>query len=321
MSLAEEQARRQNEVYDALIRELERVPDDARDAVASFLQDLRRDGVDWYRVGDGGEFDDKESFFRTVHAGACMRAARIMGSGCLKFAHEHVAPWDEWTCAFAAWNGHLDCLKYAHENGCPWNENTCIAAAWKGHLDCLKYAHERGCDWDERTCASAAWEGHLDCLKYARENGCDWNERTCDNAADGGHLECLKYAHEQGCDWDEETCASAAWEGHLDCLKYAHENGCDWNETMCASAAWKGHLDCLKYACARECPGSDRYAEALNEVVVPVVDERFGVEVALAFHRNGGEISMREFLPLWVAHREGYRDAHLEVARNVSNSS
>ena len=213
MSLAEEEARRQNEVYDALIRELERVPDDARGAVASFLQDLRRDGVDWYRVGDGGEFDDKESFFRTVHAGACMRAARIMGSGCLKFAHEHLAPWDEWTCASAAWNGNLDCLKYAHENGC---------------------------------------------------------------------------------DWDEETCASAAW---------------------------KGHLECLKYACARECPGSDRYAEALNEVVVPVVDERFGVEVALAFHRNGGEISMREFLPLWVAHREGYRDAHLEVARNVSNSS
>ena len=213
MSLAEEQARRQNEVYDALIRELERVPDDARGAVASFLQDLRRDGVDWYRVGDGGEFDDKENFFRTVHAGACMRAARIMGSGCLKFAREHLAPWDEWTCASAARNGNLDCLKYAHENGC---------------------------------------------------------------------------------DWDEETCASAAW---------------------------KGHLECLKYACARECPGSDRYAEALNEVVVPVVDERFGVEVALAFHRNGGEISMREFLPLWVAHREGYRDAHLEVARNVSNSS
>jgi hypothetical protein len=240
MSLAEEQARRRNEVYDELIRELERVPDDARDAVASFLQDLRRDGVDWYRVGDGGEFDDKESFFRTVHAGACMRAARIMGSECLRFAHEHLAPWDEWTCASAAWNGNL---------------------------------------------------------------------------------ECLKYAREQGCDWDEETCASAAMSGHLECLKYAHENGCDWNEETCEEAAKRGHLECLKYACARECPGSDRYAEALNEVVVPVVDERFGVEVALAFHRNGGEISMREFLPLWVAHREGYRDAHLEVARNVSNSS
>ena len=37
-------------------RELVRVPDDARGAVASFLQDLRRDGVDWHRVGDGGEY-------------------------------------------------------------------------------------------------------------------------------------------------------------------------------------------------------------------------------------------------------------------------
>jgi hypothetical protein len=132
---------------------------------------------------------------------------------------------------------------------------------------------------------------------------------------------CLKFAREHLAPWDEWTCASAARNGNLECLKYAREQGCDWDEETCASAAWKGHLDCLKYACARECPGSDRYAEALNEVVVPVVDERFGVEVALAFHRNGGEISMREFLPLWVAHREGYRDAHLEVARNVSNSS
>ena len=117
---------------------------------------------------------------------------------------------------------------------------------------------------------------------------------------------------ENGCD----TCFYAASNGHLECLKYAHEHGCPWDELTCRYAAENGHLECLKYACARECPGSDRYAEALNEVVVPVVDERFGVEVALAFHRNGGEISMREFLPLWVAHREGYRDAHLEIARN-----
>ena len=194
MSLAEEQARRRKEVYDELIRELERVPDDARDAVASFLQDLRRDGVDWYRVGDGGEFDDKESFFRTVHAGACMRAARIMGSGCLKFAREHVAPWDEWTCAFAAMSGNLDCLKYAHENGCPWNENTCIAAAWNGHLDCLKYAHENGCPWDKRTCDNAARYGHLDCLEYAHENGCPWDKDECIDAALAyGNTACLTY--------------------------------------------------------------------------------------------------------------------------------
>jgi hypothetical protein len=205
-------------------------------------------------------------------------------------ARENGCDWDEWTCALAAWNGDLECLKYACENGCPWNEETCMKAAENGHLECLKYAHENGCPWDKRTCLFAAYYGHLDCLKYAHENGCDW---------------------------DEWTCALAAREGHLDCLKYAHKNGCPWDERTCWSATKRGHLECLKYACAHGCPGSDRYAEALNEVVIPDVDESFGVEVALAFQQNGGEISMREFLPLWVAHREGYRDAHLEVVRNL----
>ena len=56
----------------------------------------------------------------------------------------------------------------------------------------------------------------------------------------------------------------------------------------------------------------------IDRIAADVLTVRdLGVEVALAFHRNGGEISMREFLPLWVAHREGYRDAHLEIARNL----
>ena len=260
------------EVYERLIGELERedVSSDARDAVASFLQDLRRDGVDWYRVGHGRgyfEADDERRVF-PEYAAPCTRATRIPGSVCMKFAHEHGAPWDQWTCAYAADFGNLQSLQYAHEHGCPWDVSTCQAAAEYGHLDCLRYARENGCPWNEVTCAHAASNGHLDCLRYAREHGCPWNEKTC------------------------------------------------------ASAAVNGHLECLKYACARKCPGSDRYAEALNEVVIPDVDESFGVDVALAFQRaNDGEISMREFLPLWVAHREGYRDAHLEVARNVSNSS
>jgi hypothetical protein len=131
----------------------------------------------------------------------------------------------------------------------------------------------------------------------------------------------LKYAHENGCPWDEWTCWYAAENEQLECLKYARENGCHWDKRTCDSAAAKGHLECLKYACARKCPGSDRYAEALKAVVVPVADERFGVEVALAFHRNGGEISTREFLPLWREHRMFYREPLLELARNVSNSS
>ena len=182
--MAHADARRREDVYDGLVRELVHVPSDARDAVASFLQDLRRDGVDWDWLGDNvrdpnlymdceeSSWGDDERFFREC-AGVCMWATRIPGSACLKFAHEHGAPWNEWTCEFAAKNGNLDCLKYAHENGCDWYEETCECAAENGHLECLKYAHENGCPWDEATCALAAWNGHLEMLKYAHENRCD----------------------------------------------------------------------------------------------------------------------------------------------------
>ena len=93
------------------------------------------------------------------------------------------------------------------------------------------------------------------------------------------------------------------------------ENGCD----TCLHAASNGHLECLKYACAHGFPGSDPYATALNEVCIPDADKRLGVEVALMFHRaNGGDISMREFLPVWKEHGELYREAHLRVARELA---
>ena len=41
-------------------------------------------------------------------------------------------PWNEWTSANAAMNGHLKCLKYAHEHGCPWDETQEMAAE-NGH--------------------------------------------------------------------------------------------------------------------------------------------------------------------------------------------
>ena len=120
---------------------------------------------------------------------------------------------------------------------------------------------------------------------------------------------------ENGCD----TCFYAASNGHLECLKYAHEHGCPWDELTCRGAAEKGHLECLKYACAHGFPGSDPYATALNEVCIPDADKRLGVEVALMFHRaNGGDISMREFLPVWKEHGELYREAHLRVARELA---
>ena len=68
------------------------------------------------------------------------------------------------------WTSH--CFKYAHENNCPWDEYTCTYAAMNGHLDCLKYAHKNGCPWDDKKiCRSTITNGNLECLKYAHENG------------------------------------------------------------------------------------------------------------------------------------------------------
>ena len=178
-----------------LIGELERedVSSDARDAVASFLQDLRRDGVDWYWVGHGRgyfEADDERRVF-PEYAAPCTRATRIPGSVCMKFAHEHGAPWDQWTCAYAAGFGNLQSLQYAHEHGCPWDVSTCKDAAEYGHLDCLRYARENGCPWDWATCAYAALNGHLDCLRYARENGCRLERGGRARVPPRWHLDCL----------------------------------------------------------------------------------------------------------------------------------
>ena len=77
----------------------------------------------------------------------------------------------EWTCIYAAQNGHLEVLKWARENGCPWDEDTCVYAAENGHLEVLKWARENGCPWNEWICVYAAEKGHLEVLKWARENG------------------------------------------------------------------------------------------------------------------------------------------------------
>ena len=131
----EDEARAREEDYDELVRELVHVPDDVRNTLASFLQDLRRDGVDWYLVGNGDEFgldfDDfqEERFFRQL-AGPCARATRIPGSASLKFARENGAQWGRvYVCVCRACTEIWTCLKYAHENGCPWDEDTCERAA------------------------------------------------------------------------------------------------------------------------------------------------------------------------------------------------
>jgi hypothetical protein len=138
-----------------------------------------------------------------------------------------------WTCAYAALNGHLEVLKWARLNGCPWDEmDVCICSGkWtSGGIPVGTF--ENGCPWDEETCSYAAKNGHLEVLKWARLNGCPWDEWTCASAAENGHLEVLKWSRLNGCPWDEETCSYAAENGHLEVLKWAFQRGGDQFEWL-----------------------------------------------------------------------------------------
>ena len=201
-----------------------------------------------------------------------------------------------------------------------WSEDACQDAVKNDSIERLKFLHECECPWRKnKTLYVCAEHGSTECMKYLLKHGCKFGNHACTTAAEFGFLECLKYLREHGCPWNWRTCTGAAKNGHLEMLKYAHENGCPWDENTCYNAAENGHLECLKYACAHGCPGSAPYVKALKEVVLPDADERFVVEVALVFHRSG-EISMREFLPLWAEHRMFYRKAHYEAVRKFHAS-
>ena len=201
-----------------------------------------------------------------------------------------------------------------------WSANACEDAVKNDSIERLKFLHECECPWRKNKILYVCAEhGSTECMKYLLKHGCKFSNHACKTAADFGFLECLKYLREHGHHWDSGTCEYAAKRGHLECLKYAHEHGCPWDENTCYNAAKNGHLECLKYACAHGCPGSAPYVKALKEVVLPDADERFVVEVALVFHRSG-EISMREFLPLWAEHRMFYRKAHYEAVRKFHAS-
>ena len=81
---------------------------------------------------------------------------------------------------FAAHFGQLEALKYAREHGAPWESFTCALAARGGHLHVLQWLRADGCrllercPWDGRTCQFAAMNGHLHVLQWAYENGCAW---------------------------------------------------------------------------------------------------------------------------------------------------
>ena len=115
----------------------------------------------------------------------------------------------------------------------------------------------------------------MDAVKRLRES---WDASTCYSAASNGHIECLRYAHENGCPWDEQTCSDAVSNGHMDCAQYARDNGCP---------------------ISRECADAiKRYEDAVTFL---------GVGVALSHRQEGGRVSLRAFLPLYLEYQRYHR--------------
>jgi hypothetical protein len=50
-----------------------------------------------------------------------------------------------------AQGGQLDVLKWAREHLCPWDETTCEAAAAGRDTELLQWARMHDCPWDART--------------------------------------------------------------------------------------------------------------------------------------------------------------------------
>jgi len=99
---------------------------------------------------------------------------------------------DEYACAWAASNGHLECLKYLREEvKAPWDEETSARAASNGHLHILEYLVER--EFDKYSAGSCKWataNGHLDCLKYLHEVAkAPWDEDAVRSAHEKKHSE------------------------------------------------------------------------------------------------------------------------------------
>ena len=56
----------------------------------------------------------------------------------MKVMRANGCPWDEWTYAQAAENGHLKVMQWARANGYPLDRGTCAGAAPDGHLEMLQ---------------------------------------------------------------------------------------------------------------------------------------------------------------------------------------
>ena len=160
----------------------------------------------------------------------CSRVAYTNKLELLKWAREEKqCEWDEGTIHRAAEQCNLEMVKYCVANECPNDEWACAFAAENGHLECLKYLREEvKAPWTCGTASMAALNGHLHILEYLVERKYDqYNEFSCSNAAGNGHLDCLKYLHETAkAPWNSWAVRYAHAKNHLECVQYLLDNNC-----------------------------------------------------------------------------------------------
>ena len=160
----------------------------------------------------------------------CQQVAHTNKLELLKWAREEKkCKWDTRTIQTAAYQGNLEMVKYCDANECPIDEWACALAARNGHLEVLKYLREEvEAPWDFLTSALAAENGHLHILEYLVERKYDQYREAgfaaCKLAAENGHLDCLKYLHETAkAPLNSQVAYSAHKNNHTECVRYLLE--------------------------------------------------------------------------------------------------
>ena len=160
----------------------------------------------------------------------CLQVAKTNKLELLEWIREEKkCEWDYRTINVAARQGNLEMVKYCVANECPIDEFACACAAENGHLEVLKYLREEAkAPWDLGTAIRAAQNGHLHILEYLVERKYDqYSEWACNWAAKYGHLNCLKYLRETAkAPWDYWAVRKAHENKHPECLQYLLDNNC-----------------------------------------------------------------------------------------------
>ena len=130
----------------------------------------------------------------------CERAASLGRVSMLEYLHKTGSPLSKNVCTASA-RSSLECLKYAHENNCPWDEETCAVAAYYGRIIALKYAHKNGCDLGPMSFETSIILGKLNSMRYIYEHvpNIQLTESMMMLAIVNDRSECMKYLFENGC--------------------------------------------------------------------------------------------------------------------------